>query len=115
MSRLEKYNDAKYTAIDTDDTGEDSATAWVDISMCDYVGFYVEGKTGTHATHKVGVQCSPDGTFNGGWHDETDGLITGEGHILMEAMNMSYIRIAVHTAEGATSTCDFYLEPLRRK
>lgn len=113
MAQLEFYNNGYYAAQDTNNMT--TVTAWVNVSDCEYVGFYVENKTGGKTTNKVGLQCSPDGIFNGGWHDESNSLITGEGHMFVDAMNMSWVRMAVHTVEGGISTSDFYLRPTRRK
>ncbi len=114
MADLTAYVDEKYEDLDTDSTS--TSTAWVDVTTCSFVSFYVEGITGDHDVHKVGVECSPDGTFNGGFHDVADVIILGEGHyFVVLAENMRFIRLSVQTAEGGTSTCDFYLQAFRPK
>lgn len=111
MAKLELYTDKVYTGQNTNSLA--TVTAWIDISTCSFISFFVEGKTGTHTTHKVGIECSPDSTFNGGFHGDSTTLITGEGHKMVDASNISYVRMAVETVEGATSTCDFYLQAFR--
>ena len=110
MEKLALYKDEVYTGIDTN---IESETAWIDITTCKFISFYVEGKTGSHDTHKVGIQCSPNGTFNGGFHNASSSLITGDGHTMIDASNISHVRMAVDTVEGSTSTCDFYLQAFR--
>lgn len=115
MAHIESYVNNKYTAIDTDAL---TFTEWVDVTTCDHISIYVEGKTGDHANHKIGIQMSPDGIFNGGFHMEDGGmvLITGAGHShVHDVSSMEFVRLSVQTIEGATSTCDLYLQAFRHK
>jgi hypothetical protein len=112
MAEQGLYIDELYPSVDTNTS---ATTDWIDVSTCDKVSFYVEGKTGTHVTHKVGIQCSPDGVFNAGSHDEGGFpvFLTGEGHKFIDSNNISFIRMFVETVEGGVSTCDLYLQGLR--
>jgi len=115
MAHIERYINEPYPGIDTNTT---AVTAWVDVTTCESLAFYVEGKTGTNANHKIGIQMSPDGIFSGGFHmeDGSMSLITGEGHKhIANIDSMAYVRLAVQTVEGAASTCDLYLQVFRHK
>lgn len=104
-----------FDAVDTDT--EDTATDWIDVSSCEFLAFYVDGDTGDHVFHKVGIQMSPDGIVNGGYHMQGGSmtLITGKGHgHLHDIESMSFIRLCVQTAEGSTSTSNFYLQAFRK-
>jgi len=116
MAHITSYIDIEYTDIDTNVV--DSCTAWVDVTTCDALAFYIEGVTGNHTTHKIGLEMSPDGDFNGGYHmqDGSMELITGQGHKhLHDIESMKWVRLCVHTAEGSASTCNLYIQAFRHE
>ena len=70
-----------------------------------YVGMYVCGDSGSHSSHVVTLQVSPNGTD---WFDTND-TVTGTGFVKQDLIVATEIRAKVTTAEGATSTCKVYL------
>ena len=61
--------------------------------------------TGTHVTHQVQVQGSPDeGTT---WFDMWT-PITGKGMLMGQVCQCGLLRAKVTTVEGAASTCKIY-------
>ena len=91
------------TGVDANSTS--SVTTAIDMDGYFFVGMYVAGATGTHATHIVTLQSSPDGTT---WFDTTH-AITGVGSDTEINCYTNYIRAKVTTAEGGASTVNIYL------
>jgi len=66
-----------------------------------YIGLFVKGSTGAHATHVVTCQI-----FDGvNWWDSAHS-VTGEGFLDNELCVCEQVRAKVTTSEGATSTVD---------
>lgn len=115
MAHISTYVNEKILSIDTNST---VSTGWYDVTRCDHLIFYVEGKTGDHSTHKIGVELSPDGVFNGGFYNESGAIETlvGEGYLEIHNVEaMKYVRLTVNTVEGSVSTCDVYLQGFRHE
>ena len=90
--------------LDTNDNG--AATARVTIPEgATNTTVFVVGKTGTHGTHQVTLQGSPNGT---NWFDIAT-AVTGAGVIENHVCSCPVLRVKVTVAEGATSTCDIYI------
>ncbi len=70
------------------------------------VSFCTIAKTGTHATHVVGMQYSPDDT---NWYDSIDASITGVGYDVCDC-SMRYVRCKLTTVEGSASTVDIIIQ-----
>ena len=66
---------------------------------------FVVGSTGTHATHQVVLQGSPNGT---NWFDLAT-AITGIDVLENHVCTCPILRVKCSVAEGATSTCDIYV------
>ena len=66
------------------------------------VGLYIKAVSGTHGTHVVTLQISPNGTD---WFD-TSHTITGIGELHGISCIAVELRAKVTTVEGATSTVD---------
>jgi len=126
MPHIDKYVDSKipegmsdansltFNGVDTNLLG--ACTDWIDVSTCHSLAFYVENKTGDTTVCKVGLEMSPDGNFNGGYHmvDGSMALITGEGHMHFHDIDsMSFVRLCVQTVQGGLSTSDFYMQAFR--
>ena len=91
-------------ALDTNDNGAVTARLTIPEGATGTTVF-VAAKTGTHATHQVTLQGSPNGTD---WFN-MDTPITGIGLLEHHLCACPILRVKVTVAEGATSTCDIYI------
>jgi len=116
MADLERYIDDVTNDLDANTVG--SATGWIDVETCEGVAVYVGAGNGSHTTHEVVVQMSPDGVLNGGAHEEGGAMkkIVAGGHMhIDDAKSISYIRAYVFRAEGSASNIDVHIQGFRRK
>ncbi len=95
--------DLKFENIDTN---ANTAIEAVDISGYGRVSMTIIGKTGSHTTHVVCLQKSPNGTD---WFDEPNIVVTGEGEAHADCYS-KYVRAKVVTIEDSTSTVDIYIQ-----
>lgn len=79
--------------------------AEVTITTQTLVTLYVNGKTGTHANHKVMLEVSPD---SGTTWVGTRATVEGEGCVSLTAV-CTKVRAKVTRVEGATSTVDVWV------
>ena len=84
----------------------DGVSASIDMRDTHKLGVAVVAKTGTHGTHVITVQESPNDTD---WFDSSS-TITGVGIVEDIEVDMRYARVKVTTPESATSTCDVYMQ-----
>ncbi|MBL4891458.1 MAG: hypothetical protein JKX91_06485 [Rhizobiaceae bacterium] len=87
------------TGLDADATTTTSSVIVGDNSL---IAIFITANTGTHATHVVTLQISPDGS---NWFD-TSHTITGVGQLHNITCVAIEARAKVTTNEGATSTID---------
>ena len=85
------------TGINANSTS--SVTAAMTIGDTGHVGLFITGTSGTHGTHKVILQISPDGVK---WFDTTHS-VTGLGSFHDEICTAEEVRAKVSVAEGASS------------
>ena len=86
------------TGINANSTS--SVTAAMTIGDTGHVGLFIAGSGGSHSTHVVTLQISPDGIK---WFD-TVHTITGTGNLHDEICTALEVRAQVTTAEGSSST-----------
>jgi len=67
--------------------------------------FFVVGKTGSHSTHEVTLQISPNGT---NWFDTSKTLVGLGPKSPFDCICIN-VRVKVTIAEGSASTCDIYI------
>lgn len=84
------------------DANSASATNELDLGDAKYIGMYVIADTGTHATHVITLQVSPDDT---NWYNTTH-TVTGVGFTHEDMCIGHSVRAKVTTLEGAPSTVD---------
>jgi len=97
-----EYDDVAETGVDANAT---STTEPVEVGANSLMGMYVKAASGTHATHIVTLQISPDGT---NWFDTTH-TITGTGDLHDIRCVAVEARVIVSTVEGGASTIDINL------
>jgi len=93
------------TLQETLDTNTNATSSIIEMVGRKYIGVYVCGITGTHATHIITLQISPNGTD---WFDTAD-TITGEGYVKQDLIISDQARVKVTTTEGATSTSKVFV------
>lgn len=91
------------TGVDANSTS--SVTGAMVIGDTGHVGLFVTDTSGTHGTHVVTLQISPDGVK---WFDTTHTL-TGVGNLHDQVCTASEVRAKVTTAEGASSVIEIDL------
>lgn len=96
------YDQSSDLAIDANASTITSAIEIGDTSM---IGVYVQSASGTHGTHVLTIQLSPDGN---NWFDSTH-TITGLGNLHEITCVALNARCKITTVEGATSTIDVFL------
>ena len=96
----QSHSSQENTAFDTNNNGATTTS----ISMHDalYVSLFVKAASGTHSTHVITIQMSPNGTD---WYD-TSSTLTGAGKITNVLCIAAYVRAKVTTSEPGTSTVD---------
>ena len=71
------------------------------------VGVHVVSVSGTHTTHVLTLQLSPDGGAN--WVDTTT-TVTGSGkYVSSNTCFATHARVKCSTAQGAAAVCDVYI------
>ena len=81
-----------------------------DLSSFESAIVYVVGTTGSHLSHKINMEISPN---NIDWFT-TNVTITGEDYQeLTDTLNYKYIRFKVAAVEGAASTVDIWIQGTR--
>ena len=88
------------TGVDANSTS--SVTAAMPIGDSNHVSLFITGTTGTHGTHVVTMQISPDGVK---WFS-TAHVVTGLGSLHDEICTALEVRAKITTAEGAASTIE---------
>ena len=92
---------SKETLQETLDTNNQGAiTASLEISSLNMVGLYVSNDSGSHVSHVVTLQISPDDVE---WFD-TEHKVTGVGDIHDAKCACLYVRAIVEVAEGSASS-----------
>ncbi|MBL4820131.1 MAG: hypothetical protein JKY98_03935 [Gammaproteobacteria bacterium] len=99
LTNVDVYNKQVDTGLDSDASSVSTALVMEGAKLA---AFFVVANTGTHATHVITMQVSPDGT---NWFD-TSHTITGVGNLHNIGCAAEQIRCKVTTLEGATSTVD---------
>jgi len=99
-----KFSENTQTGLDANSTSTVSSS--LDIAENNWVCYTILANTGTHATHVITLQCSPDDT---NWYN-TASTITGVGIIDNVQIGARYVRLKVTTAEGGTSTVDVIIQ-----
>lgn len=99
---LDTYSDT-FTGIDANSEG--AVTGSITLGLFGRVGLFVTGTSGTHSTHVVTLQLSPDGVK---WFD-TDHVFTGVGNDHDAVCTGQEIRAKVTTAEGSASIIEIDL------
>ena len=91
-------------ALDTNNLGAVTSTFDVPNGALHKMVFAVS-ITGTHGTHVIELQGSPNGGTD--WFDM--GTINGSGLIMDHICLCPQLRVKVTTAEGGTSTCEIFI------
>lgn len=107
---IQIYHEIKEDGKDTNSLS--TKTAGVDVSSCDQLTFYVIPNTGSHATHIVTLQFSPE-DVDASYQDSTYNIPgTGCLHV-SDIQSVAWVRLKVTVKEGAVSTCDLAIDPSR--
>ena len=93
ISRFEKTE----TGLNANSLG--AVTTAIELDEDEHLGIFILDNSGTHATHVITIQASPDNT---NWFD-TSYTLTGTGFLNNTTIITRYIRAKVTTAEGAAS------------
>lgn len=99
-----RFDEVITLGMNTNSSG--ALTSSLDVREATLIALLVVGKTGTHASHIITLQSSPNDTD---WFDMTDTL-TGDGVLHDVSCACKFIRAKVTTPEGGTSTCDVYIQ-----
>jgi len=90
------------TTLDTNSVSAEAAST--SISTYTALGIFVTDLTGAHNNHVITLYLSPDGVI---WQ-ATEHQIIGTGYVHVPICG-SNAKLVVTTAEGATSTCDVFI------
>jgi len=96
------YSEKQITGLDSNNLGDVCDHLYINGNKA--VGIYISAASGSHTTHVITLQISPDGIT---WHDSAH-IVTGIGYKEADTI-AQYIRLKVTTAEGSPSTCDAYI------
>jgi hypothetical protein len=99
-----RYSESGALTLDTNSSGALTSEYMV-VEGASFKSIYVVPATGTHATHQVQVQGSPDGGTT--WFDMWT-AITGKSMLMHQPCQCAIMRAKVTVVEGAPSTCDIY-------
>jgi hypothetical protein len=80
-----------------------SASKPVELSTNKSIGVHIVSVSGTHVTHVVTLQLSPN---NINWVDTTTTATGSDKYMSKNDCFGKYARVKVSTAEGAASVCD---------
>ncbi len=89
------------------DANAASVTASLDIGGAKLVMFQALAATGTHATHIITLQCSPD---DSNFYDVSGATLTGVGAKDGIEVGAQFVRLKVTTVEGGVSTVDVIIQ-----
>ena len=99
-----------FTGFNVNNT--DTVSVWMKVPKDFGYTYYLDHNTGTHVTHEIIIEGSPDGSFDGNLL--TNSSLTGLGKLSGSNITLySYIRFKCKTAEGSPSTIDIIIETFR--
>jgi len=112
FSELNRIRTLEDITTGLDANSVDSKTTGIETAGFKRFVMHILGKTGTHATHEIELQSSPDNDkwFTARNEDGTTIKVTGQGHKLHFTASSRYLRAKVVVSEGATSTVDIYIQ-----
>ena len=90
-------------ALDVNDSN--AVTGEFALGNCTLVTVFVEGVTGTHASHELTVEVSPDNVF---WV-QTPIKVTGADTFIGGDLVAEFMRLSVSNTEGSASTVNVYV------
>ena len=79
----------------------------IDLGDASLVIMDINGETGTHNTHEVGLQCSLDDST---WKTVPSSTVTGAGDTGSLPIATRFLRYRVLTAEGGVSTSEVRIQ-----
>lgn len=97
------FTQESFAGVDTNVL--DAASTSLDVGKATMAELVIVGKTGTHGTHVVTLQTSPNDID---WLD-TSVTVTGAGRAIHNPCPCAFLRVKITTAEGAASTCDIHI------
>lgn len=98
---MSTYFESPEFNVNTNNLGNSPA---VSSTASSFVTAYIVPNTGSHSTHVIELQASP----NGGTDWITISSITGVGTMTVSIMT-DEVRLKVTTSEGSASTCKAYI------